>query len=177
MYMYQQHDVAKNSSILPIGRSSLHCTCYWIEHSRKKYKGIRSFSNFMVQFSVTVGGMESTEVDPRVAPWVCEASDVIDLKLVATEADIDDDSAVFHPEFTHQVCGQRYENPLSLALSLSISAHTLSVHLSHTNKHSLYLRHWLSLAPSRRRLSDSSRSSAASSCQRGTRLPAVACAQ
>lgn len=121
--------------------------------------------------------MESTEVDPRVAPWVCEASDVIDLKLVATEADIDDDSAVFHPEFTHQVCGQRYENPLSLALSLSISAHTLSVHLSHTNKHSLYLRHWLSLAPSRRRLSDSSRSSAASSCQQGTRLPAVACAQ
>ena len=56
---------------------------------------------------------DAAEVDPRVAPWICEGSEAIELKLVSCEEDVDNESITFHPEFTHQVVGQRYA-PLPL---------------------------------------------------------------
>ncbi|XP_022087099.1 histone acetyltransferase type B catalytic subunit-like isoform X2 [Acanthaster planci] len=38
--------------------------------------------------------------------YVCDANQVIELKLVRSEADVFDDGKIFHPEFTHQLFGQ-----------------------------------------------------------------------
>lgn len=46
------------------------------------------------------------DVDPRVRPWLKPAADAIELKLVRSAEDVDGAEG-FHPEFTHQVVGQR----------------------------------------------------------------------
>jgi hypothetical protein len=53
----------------------------------------------------TMDGGEA-DVDPRVRPWLRPAAEAIELKLVRTGSDVDGIEA-FHPEFTHQVVGQR----------------------------------------------------------------------
>lgn len=46
------------------------------------------------------------DIDPRVRPWLCPGDEAIELKLVRSASDIDGPGG-FHPEFTHQVVGQR----------------------------------------------------------------------
>lgn len=75
---------------------------------------------------------EGSDVDEPENEYLCRANDVLEIKLVRTEQDIRDDSAVFHPTFTHQVFGQDeqivgYKN---LRMKLYYNASTLHTYIN-----------------------------------------------
>jgi len=59
--------------------------------------------------SGTADGAKMGDPTSLVAPFMANAAESVDLKLVESAEDLEDESRVFHPEFTHQVFGQSDE--------------------------------------------------------------------